>query len=105
MNLSDNEFAAEMAAAQESIETRDMAFAIADAFCAECIETMHYTVVVDGKEWRDLRMLHNADYRDAAERSTLYLTRRKRLLRHAAFPNLVRVARPEPAPAAGETPA
>lgn len=89
--MTEEQLQAQMEAGARALQARDLAFAIADACCALDIETNHYTVVSDGVEWRDLRMLHNADLAPAAERAVRYLTLRGLLVRHPVFPNLVRV--------------
>lgn len=90
--MTEEQLQAQMAAAERALEARDLAFAIADVFCKTNIETYHYTVVSDGLEWRDLRMLHDTDARSATELAVRYLTLRGLLVHHPAFPNLVRVA-------------
>lgn len=98
----DADYEADLERGRLLIEMRDLAFAIADELCAFDIQTWHYTVVSDGVEWSDLKMLHNADMAPRVERALRYLQLRGWLVYNPAFLNLVRVEAPAP-PAAPET--
>lgn len=93
--LSDQEFQEELAAGALRLQAIELAFAIADELSEYDIETWHYTVVSDGEEWRDLRMLSNADMAEQCKRAERYLELRGLLVRNPAYPNLVRVEHPE----------
>lgn len=90
----ESEFAADLAAGAKLLEARDLAFAIADEQCIHDVETWHYTVVSDGREWRDLKMQSNAEMAERCVRALRYLELRGYLVQHPVFPNLVRVERP-----------
>lgn len=91
-HISDADLSTDLERGKLLIEMRDLAFAIADELCAFDIESNHYTAVVDQQEWRDLKMLHNADHKACVERARRYLELRGLLIHHPTYPNLVRVA-------------
>lgn len=93
---SEQEYQDALARGQVLTHIRDLAYGLAEELSWRLIEEQHYIAALADGEWRDLKMQRSAPLQSLVDQAVEFLELRELLVRHPAFPNLVRYQAPAP---------